>query len=334
MNQRLRRPPPKRRDAPEGASPKEAAKLPELNAMTDFRDRLRPWVRYFALFAIAFAFFIASRIDAVRPTLAFLIAMAFPAFAVFFALSPIKKRAHPISITAHVVGVVAFAFAAGTMFFLFYPPVALGTKTLTLEDPTFEVNVPRDAQALTLQMRGKLQNDANAGEGTFELEASRGGTTVTENGRFFREIGRSQRAMSRSAPSRMVVTHEIERAELALPNPGPVRITLKAVTGGIHHAVRVSLFTEAAFIRFAKWIAIALLVLSLLLEMSFARTGAVIPYASGVAAACVFAVYMAHQFDPDDALGTVGGGAIVAMGAGLIAYFVAKWSAGSVLPKA
>lgn len=334
MNQRLRRPPPKRRNLP-GDAPEPAAKPRpdiEISQSAEFRDRLRPWTRYILLFAVGFAFFVASRVDAARPTLAIVVGLLFPTVAVFTSVSGIRERGNPIAMAAYAVAAGCTLASVGTLYFLFFPPRALGTQTITEAQPSFELPVTNGATDFTLQVRGKLQNDSGVGEGEYELDVSRGGAAHSVSGRIYREIGQVQRAMSRSAPTRMVVTHEVERSELSLPGQGPVRVVLKSITGGVHHALRVSLFTEATVVRYIGVLGIAFLSLAFLFELAFARMGFAIPFAAGLATALTFAIYMSHQFDPDDSLGTIGGGAIVAMLSGLLVYLLVKAIAKRFLP--
>lgn len=334
MNQRLRRPPPKRRNLSNDAADLAPKATPEaeVRAPSEFRDKLRPWTRYLVLFAIAFAFFVASRVDAARPTLAVVVGLLFPAMAILTSVTAIRSRANPIAMAAYAVAAACLLASVGTLYFLFFPPRALGTQTLTESSSSFDVPVLHDGTAFTLQVRGKLQNENGVGEGEYVVEASRGGTTRTIEGRIYREIGQAQRAMSRSAPSRMVVTHEVDRTELQLPGRGPVHIVLKSITGGVHHALRVSVFSEATVVRYVGALGIAFLALAFLFELAFARMGSTIPFAAGIATAATFATYMSHQFDPDDALGTIGGGAIVAMLSGIVVYVVVKAIAKKLMP--
>ncbi len=285
-------------------------------------EGLAPWRGTLIGAAILASVFIGSRIDAVRPTEAVVVALAFPAGAILLGAAALRDASRGVLMLGLLVVLGGLAVSEVEASEAIFPGAPLGTATLRPTAADLRVHVPNAVHALEVEVRGHVDAPADqSAAGNFRLTFDRGTDTREMTGRFKREVHQG-RMGRRAAIGTTVSQHKVERKDIVLPGRGPVRVHLAQVEGRLHPALRVAVYAAPTRDEIRITLMAAFLLLGAVTEGLAAREGVRSAVAAGIAAAAVLAVYVTHRWDPNDPFTTVFAGSIIALLAGAGGGFV------------
>lgn len=278
-------------------------------------ERLAPWRNLLLLVCVGVPIVVGSRIDAVRPTEAVVLALALPVVVIALALNALREARHTGLLVAFaVVGLAAVAIGEAELAESFFPGEPFGMADLSPRSTDREIRVPADVHDFRVEVDGTALHTLHSeARGRYEIELRRGGERQAVSGELSRELRTSRPMMRRGAPTRSLLLHDADLRDVRLGGVGPVTAHLVSAEGAVEGGVRVQLRKASSADQLLLYALGGLAVLALGLELAAARLQNRTNLAAAVAVLGVFAYHLAHRFNPSDPLATVLGGTIFAL---------------------